>query len=77
MTNILRRCRGVRSQYDGGGDIFTQRGVGHREGYGFCDRRMFEQHFVDLARGDFLTAAIDHFPPAAGQKQVASLIEKT
>ena len=77
LPNVFRRYLGARPQHNGRGNVFTQCSVRHGESYGFCDRRMFEQHLVDFAWGDFLTTAIDHLPAAANQKQIAVIIEKT
>ena len=51
--------------------------MGDRKGHGLCDRRMLQQDFVNFVRGDFLPTAIDHFPSAAGKKQVPVVIEET
>ena len=64
-------------QHDRRRDVLTQRGVGDGKGYGLCHRRMFQEHVVDFLRGDFLPAAIDDLPYAAGEKQVPVVIEET
>ena len=64
-------------QHDGRRDVLAQRGVGDGKGYGLCHRRMFQEHFVDFLRGDFLPTAIDDLLAAAGEKQVSVVIEKT
>ena len=66
-----------RPQHDRRGDVLTQRGVGDGKGYGLCHRRMFQEHFVDFLRGDFLPTAIDDLPYAAREKQVPVVIEET
>ena len=45
--------------------------VRHAEADRFGDRRMRQQHFVDLARRDLLAAAVDQLLDAADQRQVA------
>ena len=76
LTNVFRRRRSVGPQHDGRRDVLAQRGVGDGKGYGLCHRRMFQEHFVDFPRGDFLPAAIDHLPYAAREKQVPVVIEE-
>ena len=51
--------------------------MGHGEGDGLRHRRMLEQRLVDFARGDILAAAIDHLAGAAGQIEIAFVVEKT
>ena len=77
LTNVFRRRRSVGPQHDGRRDVLAQRGMGDGKGYGLRHRRMFQEHFVDFPRGDFLPAAIDHLPYAAGEKQVPVVIEET
>ncbi len=77
LTNVFRRRHSVGPQHDGRRDVLAQRGMGDGKGYGLCHRRMFQKHFVDFPRGDFLPAAIDHLPYAAGEKQVPVVIEET
>jgi hypothetical protein len=45
--------------------------VRYSEAYCLGDRRVGQQHFVDLARGDLLSAAIDQLLDSANQRQIA------
>ena len=51
--------------------------MGDGKGYGLCHCWMFQEHFVDFLRGDFLPTAIDDLPYAACEKQVPVVIEET
>ena len=49
---------------------------GMREGQALRDRRVIQQHAVDLQRADLLAAAVDQFLQPAGQAQVAVVVDR-
>ena len=66
---------GLTAQRDRRRDLFAPGRVRHAEGDRLGNLRVREQHLVDLARRDLLAAAIDHLLQAAGQREIAVLVE--
>lgn len=77
LANVCRSRRRVGPQYHGRRDVLAQRGVGHGKGCGFRHRRMFQEHFVDFPRREFLATAVDDLLLATDQNQVSVVVEKT
>ena len=65
----------VRAQHDGCADILAQPRVGQGEDDRLRDRWMLQQHVLDFARPDLFAAAIDDLLGAAGDEQVAVVVE--
>ena len=63
---VLGRARAL-AQHHGRGDILAELLVRHGEGDDLQHRGMIHQHLVDLARRDFLAAAVDDLLQPAGE----------
>ena len=53
-----------------GRHFLTPRRMRNTETHGFGHRGMAQQNFVDLARSDLFSAAIDQFLETAGERQI-------
>src|SRR4030095_10946343 len=69
------RSRHIGPRHDGGLDLLTVDGIRNPERGRHGDRRMAEQHIVDLYGRDLLTAAIDQFLDATGDREITVAIE--
>src|SRR5262249_35931090 len=61
---------------DRGGHFLAPRLVRHAEADGLGDRRVRQQHFVDLARRNLFAAPIDQLLDARDERQVALRVEE-
>jgi hypothetical protein len=74
-SELLYRQPGARTQYDGSGDVSAKSCVGNSESGGFNNVRMVQQGLFDLARRDFLPAAIDDLLDPPDNEQIALRVQ--
>jgi hypothetical protein len=48
-------------KHNGGGEVLSQRGMGHGKSQGLIHSRMEKQCFIHTARDHFFAATVDHF----------------
>src|SRR5207244_3538650 len=77
ILDLLFRCRRLLSQNDRSSQIFSELRIGKWERHCLRNRRMVQQHFIDFARRNFLSTAIDDFFEPSGENDVSVVIDIT